>query len=161
MSYSGEYQEMVFGTHPICSVVLISAVFLTVILSVAPTVLCFSFLHGRWWRCCRRTSLSLVEPTISCLHPQVNSLLWVKCRWSALTGECASRLRDGNVTDEICTCFLLCWDLRIPSHKLHCLKEKFGRFNHAASLLRLPLACHFRRRDHIWSNHYRAPWAES
>uniref|UniRef100_A0A672JBP2 Enoyl reductase (ER) domain-containing protein n=1 Tax=Salarias fasciatus TaxID=181472 RepID=A0A672JBP2_SALFA len=43
-SYSGECQEIVFGTHP---VVLISAVFLPVLLSVARTVLCFSFLHGR------------------------------------------------------------------------------------------------------------------
>ena len=47
---------------------------------------------------------------------------------------------------------------------LHCLinynylKENFGRFNHAASLLKLPLTCQYRRCEHIWSNHYRALW---
>ena len=41
------------------------------------------------------------------------------------------------------------------------LMENFGRFKHAASLLKLPLTCQYRRREHIWSNHYRAPWTES
>ena len=41
------------------------------------------------------------------------------------------------------------------------LKENFGRFKHAASLLKLPLTCQYWRRKHIWSNHYRAPWMES
>ena len=37
------------------------------------------------------------------------------------------------------------------------LKENFGQFAHAASLLKLPLTCQYRRREHIWSNYYRAP----
>ena len=37
------------------------------------------------------------------------------------------------------------------------LKENFGRFKHAASLLKPPLTCQYQRRKHIWSNHYRAP----
>ena len=32
----------------------------------------------------------------------------------------------------------------------------FGRFKHAASLLKL-LTCQYRRHEHIWCNHYRAP----
>lgn len=58
MNYTGEYQEMVFGSHPICSVVLINSIFLTVLLSVAPTILCFRFLHGRW-TCCNCSWASL------------------------------------------------------------------------------------------------------
>ena len=40
------------------------------------------------------------------------------------------------------------------------LKENFGRFKHAASLLKLPLTCQYLRRKHIWSNHDRARWTE-
>ena len=36
-------------------------------------------------------------------------------------------------------------------HQLKVLKENFGRFNHAASLLKLHLTCQYRRREHIWS----------
>lgn len=49
---------MVFGTHSICSAVLINSIFLTVLLSVSPTILCFRFLHGRW-RCCNCSWSSL------------------------------------------------------------------------------------------------------
>ena len=52
------------------------------------------------------------------------------------------------------------WGRYSPT-KSQILKENFGQFNHAASLLKLPLACQYRRREHIWSNHYRAPWTES
>ena len=37
------------------------------------------------------------------------------------------------------------------------VKENFCRFKHPASLLKLPMTCQYRRREHIWSNHYRAP----
>ena len=55
------------------------------------------------------------------------------------------------------------WNLFIQRilDKKSSLKENFGWFNHTASLLKLPLACQYRRRKHIWSNHYRALWMES
>ena len=41
------------------------------------------------------------------------------------------------------------------------LKENFGRFQHAALSLKLPLTSQYRKREHFWSTSYRAPWTES
>ena len=77
-----------------------------------------------------------------------------------ITPYCDKWMEENYFLKSVFIHILLDFDKTLCSWKTN-LKDNFSWFKHAASLLRLPLTCQYRRRKHIWSNHYRALWTES